>query len=74
MYMHNNHCHRSTAHLQFIIIIIIITTIIKSYNNLSVWFLSLKEGLKTHEVYILYLYFLKLWKLKETLGKNHNSY
>jgi len=32
MYKQNNHCHRSTAHLQLIIFIII--TIIKSYNNL----------------------------------------
>jgi hypothetical protein len=28
--MHNNHCHRLTAHLKFIIIIIIIIIIIKT--------------------------------------------
>jgi len=31
MYMHNNHCHRVIARLQFIIIIIIIIIIVNLY-------------------------------------------
>jgi len=31
MYTHNNHCHRTTAHLQLIIIIIIIIIIVYIY-------------------------------------------
>ena len=63
MYMHNNHCHRATAHLQFIIIIIIII-IIKSYNNLSVWFLSLREGLK-HLKFITYVCIFETSKVEK---------
>jgi hypothetical protein len=34
MYMHNNHCHRATAHLQLNIIIVIIIIIIIIINIL----------------------------------------
>ena len=37
MYMHNNHCHRATAHLQLNIIIIIIIIIITSEMNKMGW-------------------------------------
>jgi len=37
MYMHNNHCHRVTAHLRFIIIIIIII-IRAQFSSTSRWY------------------------------------
>jgi len=57
-YMHNNHCHRATAHLKLNILLLLLllkTLIFLGLKNLLLKYLHIREHKHTHTTYI-YLY------------------